>query len=57
MVSYGHTLADLRDVVTMAEQGALHVGVVEYPFADVERAYRGLRSETLNGRAVIVGIA
>ncbi|MBB6377403.1 propanol-preferring alcohol dehydrogenase [Pseudonocardia eucalypti] len=52
-VSYGHTLADLRDVVTLAEQDALHIATERFPFAQVGEAYRRLREGTLTSRAVI----
>jgi propanol-preferring alcohol dehydrogenase len=53
VVSYGHTLADIRDVVALAEQGAFRIETEDFPFAQVADAYERLRSGALSSRALI----
>jgi propanol-preferring alcohol dehydrogenase len=53
VVSYGHTLADLRDVVALAERGTLRIETEEFGFDQVPDAYRALRGGRLTSRALI----
>lgn len=52
-VSYGHTLTDLRDVVTLAGQGTLQIETENFPFDEIDEAYRRLREGSLTSRALI----
>ncbi|MDT7587298.1 MAG: alcohol dehydrogenase, propanol-preferring [Pseudonocardiales bacterium] len=53
VISYGHTLSDIRDVVALAEQGAFRIETEDFPFAQVAEAYERLRSGALSSRALI----
>jgi len=49
----GATVADLREVVALAEQGRLRIDIERFPFADTAAAYDAFRSGTLEARAVV----
>jgi alcohol dehydrogenase, propanol-preferring len=53
LVCYGHTIADLHDVVALAEQNVLRIETEAFPFAKVDEAYQRLRAGTLTGRALV----
>jgi alcohol dehydrogenase, propanol-preferring len=50
----GATIAELHDVVALAQTGAVQVEVEQFAFADTPRAYERLRDGSLNGRAVVL---
>ena len=50
----GSTIADARDVIRLAETGAIRNEVDTYPFEQVAAAYADLHDGKLRGRAVIV---
>lgn len=54
-IPHGGTMSDLQDVVTLAEQGHLVITHELFEFADVEVAYRRLRTGDLAGRAIVLG--
>lgn len=54
VVSLGNTLADLRAVVALAEQGKLRIETESFAFAEIEQAYQKLREGALRNRALIV---
>lgn len=49
----GSSIADLQEVMALAETGDLRSDVEVFPFAEVEQAYTALREGTLRGRAVV----
>lgn len=49
----GSSIADVREVLTLAETGRIRNYVDEFPFADIEKAYKALHDGTLHGRAVV----
>jgi propanol-preferring alcohol dehydrogenase len=53
VVSYGHTLADLRDVLALAERGTLRIETEPFRFDQVPDAYLALRAGSLTSRALI----
>jgi propanol-preferring alcohol dehydrogenase len=53
VVSLGNTLADLREVVALAEQGQLRIETQKFKFAEVEQAYEALRRGELLSRALV----
>ncbi|WP_210749852.1 alcohol dehydrogenase catalytic domain-containing protein [Nocardia vermiculata] len=50
----GSNIADLQDVIGLAESGAIRNEVQTFPFEDVADAYHQLDAGTLRGRAVVV---
>ena len=52
-IPMGGTIADLHEVVTLAEQGALRIDVELFPFERTVEAYETVRAGTLPGRAVV----
>lgn len=50
----GSTIADVRDVIGLAESGAIRNDVQKYTFDRVTEAYRDLEAGALRGRAVVV---
>lgn len=50
----GSSADDVRQVVALAEAGAIRVEVDEFPLERVEDAYAALEAGTLRGRAVVV---
>jgi propanol-preferring alcohol dehydrogenase len=50
----GATIAELREVVGLAQTGAVTVEVEQFAFDEAPRAYDRLRAGTLNGRAVVL---
>jgi propanol-preferring alcohol dehydrogenase len=53
-IPQGATLAELHEVVALAETGHVRIEVEQFAFDDVAAAYSALRAGTLNGRAVVV---
>jgi alcohol dehydrogenase, propanol-preferring len=49
----GATIAELHEVVALAQSGRVTVEVEQFGFEDVEEAYRRLREGSLAGRAVV----
>jgi propanol-preferring alcohol dehydrogenase len=49
----GSSIADVQEVLTLAETGRIRTDVDLFPFAQVEEAYRALHDGTLSGRAVV----
>lgn len=54
-IPHGGTMADLQEVVTLAEQGRIVIPHELFAFDDVELAYQRLRSGDLQGRAIVLG--
>ena len=54
-IPYGGTMADMREVVTLAETGRLTIEHQHFTFDQVDEAYRRLRAGTLDGRAIVLG--
>jgi propanol-preferring alcohol dehydrogenase len=52
-ISRGGTLADLQDVVALAEQGAVRTDVELFDFSETPQAYDHVRAGDLPGRAVV----
>jgi propanol-preferring alcohol dehydrogenase len=50
---YG-SIAELREVIGLAQRGRLHAHVTYYPLEHAADAYRAMHAGTLDGRAVIV---
>ena len=50
----GSSIADARDVITLARAGLIRNQVQEFPFGEIDRAYTGLAAGALTGRAVVV---
>ena len=50
----GATIAELHDVVALAQTGKVTVEVEQFAFDDVAAAYDRLKAGTLNGRAVVL---
>jgi propanol-preferring alcohol dehydrogenase len=50
----GATIAELHEVVALAQTGKVTVEVEQFAFDDVAAAYERLRAGTLNGRAVVL---
>jgi propanol-preferring alcohol dehydrogenase len=50
----GATIAELHEVVALAQTGRVTVEVEQFAFDDVEEAYRRLREGSLAGRAVVL---
>jgi propanol-preferring alcohol dehydrogenase len=50
----GATIAELHEVVALAQAGTVTMEVEQFAFDEVETAYERLRAGTLNGRAVVV---
>jgi propanol-preferring alcohol dehydrogenase len=50
----GSDLRDVREVITLARQGAIENPTEVFPLKDVETAYRKHREGSLGGRAVVV---
>ena len=50
----GSTIADVRDVVALAEAGQIRSEVERFPLADVAAAYERLERGELRGRAVVI---
>lgn len=50
----GSTIADVRDVIGLAESGAIRNDVQKYTFDQVAQAYGDLDAGVLRGRAVVV---
>ena len=53
LISLGYTLADLREIVTLADQGKLRIETEAFPFSAVPQAYEKLRSGSLRSRALV----
>ncbi|MFF4791597.1 zinc-binding dehydrogenase [Streptomyces sp. NPDC001276] len=49
----GSSIADVQEVMTLAETGRIQNNVDIFPFAKVEEAYRALHDGTLHGRFVV----
>jgi propanol-preferring alcohol dehydrogenase len=49
----GSSIADVREVLTLAETGRIRNNVDVFSFADIEKAYQALHDGTLHGRAVV----
>ncbi|MFB7114584.1 NAD(P)-dependent alcohol dehydrogenase [Streptomyces sp. NPDC056291] len=49
----GSRIADVQEVMTLAETGRIQNNVDIFPFAKVEQAYKALHDGTLHGRAVV----
>jgi propanol-preferring alcohol dehydrogenase len=49
----GATIAELHDVVALAQTGRVTVEVEQFGFDEVAEAYRRLREGSLAGRAVV----
>lgn len=52
-IPQGATIAELHEVVRLAETGDVTIEVEQFAFDDVEQAYTRLRAGTLSGRAVV----
>lgn len=52
-IPQGATIAELREVVALAETGEVTIEVEQFAFDEVEEAYARLRAGTLAGRAVV----
>jgi propanol-preferring alcohol dehydrogenase len=52
-IPQGATIAELHDVVALAQGGNVEIEVEQFTFDEVEQAYARLRAGTLNGRAVV----
>ena len=53
-IPQGATIAELHEVIALAETGKVRIEIERFGFDDVEAAYDRLRGGTLNGRAVVV---
>ena len=53
-IPLGGTTADLHDVVSLAEAGALRIDATPFPFAQVTEAYAAVEAGTVAGRAVVM---
>ena len=53
VISFGYTLADLREVLALAEQGKLRIETQTFPFDAVPEAYEKLRSGTALCRVLV----
>src|SRR5438270_1314013 len=53
-IPQGATIAELRDVVSIAQSGDVRIEVEQFAFDDTALAYERLRAGTLNGRAVVL---
>src|SRR3954454_3053945 len=53
-IPQGATIAELHDVVAIAQAGDLRIEVEQFAFDEVALAYERLRAGTLNGRAVVL---
>jgi alcohol dehydrogenase, propanol-preferring len=53
-VTQGSTVAELTDVIALAESGDVTIEVEQFTFDDTPVAYERLTAGTLNGRAVVV---
>lgn len=49
----GYTIAELREVVALAQGGRVRVEAETFPFTGTAEAYRRLREGSLSGRAVV----
>jgi propanol-preferring alcohol dehydrogenase len=49
----GATIADLREVIALAEQGALRIEVERFPFEQTAEAYERFHAGQLRSRAVV----
>ena len=50
----GPTIADTREVVKLAESGAIRVDTEQFPMSRIADAYAALDAGTLRGRAVVM---
>jgi propanol-preferring alcohol dehydrogenase len=53
-IPQGATIADLHEVVALAETGAVRIEVEQFAFADTAEAYRRFREGSLSSRAVVL---
>jgi len=53
-IPQGATIAELTDVLALAETGDVVIETEQFPFADTSHAYERLKAGTLSGRAVVL---
>ena len=53
-IPQGATVAELADVVALAQSGDVIIETEQFGFTDTPSAYERLRAGTLNGRAVVI---
>jgi len=51
--NHGFTLADISDVLKMAEAGKIEIEYTEYPFDQLEEGLKAVEEATVEGRAVV----